>query len=127
MLLLITLDSRISNYAIIEKQLNFILGVAELFQDLSRMFAQIRRALGSHLRHFVDLHGMIDDPWQVHLIIHRRDHHLTVGYIVLGPIVAFLYLLVVRVVLELVVVVFRIGETATEIRDLLSKSSSQTG
>ncbi len=51
----------------------------------------------------------------------------TVGYIVLGPVVAFLYLLIVRVGLELVVVVFRVGETATEIRDLLSKSPSETG
>ena len=51
----------------------------------------------------------------------------TVGYIVLAPILALLYLLIIRVSLEFVVVVFRIGETATEVRDLLSKSSSQTG
>ena len=49
-----------------------------------------------------------------------------IGYIVLAPIVAFLYLIVVRVGFELVVVVFRIGETATEMRDLLSKSSSSS-
>ncbi len=46
-----------------------------------------------------------------------------VGYIVLGPVLSFLYLLGIRIWFELVVVVFRIGETATEIRDLLSKSS----
>ena len=46
-----------------------------------------------------------------------------VGYIVLGPVLSFLYLLAIRIWFELVVVVFRIGETATEIRDLLSKSS----
>ena len=48
----------------------------------------------------------------------------TLGYIVLGPVLALLYLLIVRVWLELVVVVFRIGETATEIRELLKASSS---
>ena len=47
-----------------------------------------------------------------------------VDYIVLGPVLAFLYLLMIRIWLELVVVVFRIGETATEIRELLSASSS---
>ncbi len=50
----------------------------------------------------------------------------TVGYIVLGPVLAFLYLLMIRVSLELVVVVFRIGETATEIRELLSASASSS-
>ena len=49
-----------------------------------------------------------------------------VGYIVLAPILAFLYLVGVRVGFELVVVVFRIGETATEIRDLLGASSSSS-
>ena len=48
------------------------------------------------------------------------------GIIVLAPVAAFLYLVGVRVGLELVVVVFRIGETATEIRDLLSASSSSS-
>ena len=47
----------------------------------------------------------------------------TLGYLVLGPILAFLYLLMVRVWLELVVVIFRIGETATEVRDLLARGS----
>ena len=46
-----------------------------------------------------------------------------VGYLVLGPVLAFLYLLLVRVWLELVVVVFRIGETASEIRDFLRAQS----
>ncbi len=50
-----------------------------------------------------------------------------VGWIVLGPVLALFHLIMVRVLLELVVVVFRVGETATEIRDLLNKSSSQTG
>ncbi len=49
-----------------------------------------------------------------------------VGYIVLGPVLSFLYLLAIRIWFELVVVVFRIGETATEIRDLLSASSSSS-
>lgn len=43
----------------------------------------------------------------------------TVGYMVLAPVVALLYPLIARVWLELVVVVCRIGETATEVRDLL--------
>ena len=48
----------------------------------------------------------------------------TVGYLVLGPVLGFLYLLLIRVWLELVVVVFRIGETATEVRDLLRDRTS---
>ena len=48
----------------------------------------------------------------------------TVGYIVLAPILALLYLIMIRVSLELVVVVFRIGETAAEVRDLLKASAS---
>ncbi len=46
--------------------------------------------------------------------------------IVFAPVGAFFYLIMIRVLLELVVVVFRIGETATEIRDLLSKSASSS-
>jgi hypothetical protein len=38
---------------------------------------------------------------------------------ILTPVIAFVYLLAVRIWLELIIVVFRIGETATEIRDLL--------
>ena len=38
----------------------------------------------------------------------------------LTPIIAFAYLLAVRIWLELIIVVFRIGETATEVRDLLA-------
>ena len=49
-----------------------------------------------------------------------------VGYMVLAPIFALLYLVGVRVGFELVVVVFRIGETATEVRDLLKASSSSS-
>ena len=49
-----------------------------------------------------------------------------VATIVLAPVAAFFYLLGVRVLLELVVVVFRIGETATEIRDLLKASASSS-
>ena len=44
-------------------------------------------------------------------------------WFVLGPILALL-LLMIRVWLELVVVVFRIDETATEIRDLLTARPS---
>jgi len=36
------------------------------------------------------------------------------------PIIAFAYLLAVRIWLEIIIVVFRIGETATEVRDLLA-------
>ncbi len=49
-----------------------------------------------------------------------------VGWIVLGPVLSFLYLLAIRIWFELVVVVFRIGETATEIRELLSASASSS-
>jgi glycerol-3-phosphate acyltransferase PlsY len=51
----------------------------------------------------------------------------TIGYLVLAPVVGLLYLLFVRVWLELVVVIFRIGETAGEIRDLLSGQSPTPG
>ena len=44
----------------------------------------------------------------------------TVGYLVAVPIVALVYLILVRVWFEIVVVLFRIGETAVEIRDLLA-------
>ena len=50
----------------------------------------------------------------------------TLSYLVLGPIFALIYLLTVRLTLETVVVVFRIGETATEVRDLLKASSSSS-
>ena len=51
----------------------------------------------------------------------------TVGYVVLAPVLGFLYLIVVRVSLELVVVVFRIGETAIEVRDILSARNTPPG
>lgn len=40
--------------------------------------------------------------------------------LILTPIIGFAFWLAVRIWLEIVVVMFRIGETATEVRDLLA-------
>ena len=58
------------------------------------------------------------------IVLTAAPFYIWVGSMLLGPVLALLFLLLIRIWLELVVVVFRIVETATEIRDLLSASSS---
>jgi hypothetical protein len=43
--------------------------------------------------------------------------------LIFTPIIAGVYLLAIRIGLELIIVVFRIGETAKEVRDLLASKS----